>query len=112
MFGMMGAGKSTFANTLLGWYQFKEGDGASSVTETIEKSGVKKPNGAWLNVLDVPGLGDPDVTKVKYCEKFMSALKDKINSTTLNTVIIVKKATDFRVTTEFAWYQIVLKTIL
>ena len=45
MFGMMGTGKSSFANTLLGWKQFTEGDGASSVTTTIEVSSVEKPYG-------------------------------------------------------------------
>ena len=35
MFGMMGAGKSTFANSLLGRQQFLEGDGADTVTSTI-----------------------------------------------------------------------------
>ena len=32
MFGMMGVGKSTFANTLLGRKEFIEGEGAESVT--------------------------------------------------------------------------------
>ena len=37
MFGMMGVGKSTVANTLLGGKeQFKEGDGAETVTEAVQ----------------------------------------------------------------------------
>ena len=36
MFGMMGAGKSTFANTLLAKNQFKEGDGADTVTVKVQ----------------------------------------------------------------------------
>ena len=32
MFGMMGTGKSAFANTLLGRKEFEEGDGTESVT--------------------------------------------------------------------------------
>ena len=36
MFGMMGVGKSTFSNSLLGKDVFEEGEGAESVTDTIQ----------------------------------------------------------------------------
>ena len=38
MFGMMGVGKSTFANCLLGREVFTEGDGADTVTVAVQKA--------------------------------------------------------------------------
>ena len=64
MFGMMGVGKSTFSNTLLGREEFVEGEGAESVTDTIQVAKVQKPDGGMLNVFDIPGMGDPDATRV------------------------------------------------
>ena len=65
-----------------------------------------------LNVFDVPGLGDPDATKISFTNNFINSLSQKIKGRGLKTVILVKKSTDFRVMAEFAWYQIYLKTIL
>ena len=65
-----------------------------------------------LNVFDVPGLGDPNSSKVNDAHNFINSLSHQIGGTGLKTVILVKKATDFRVMAEFAWYQIYLKTIL
>ena len=39
-------------------------------------------------------------------------MEAEIKKTKLHCVIIVKKATDFRVTGEFAWYTAVLKAIM
>ena len=111
MFGMMGVGKSTFSNTLLGKEQFDEGEGAESVTEVIQVAEVQKPGGGMLNVFDVPGLGSPDETSLNHAKKFVSSLSQKMQKRELKTVILVRKSTDFRVMSEFAWYQIYLKTI-
>ena len=80
MFGMMGAGKSTVANTLLGKVVFEEGDGAESVTDHVQVSSVEKPGGGKLSVFDVPGLGDPDATRVNYALKFFNSLNHKIKN--------------------------------
>ena len=113
MFGMMGAGKSTFSNTLLNKPgHFKEGDDADTVTSSIQVASVNMPGGGKLNVFDVPGLGDPDVEKLAYAKQFLADLKKEMVGRNLKTVILVKKATDFRVGGEFAWYTIVLKTIM
>ena len=82
------------------------------MTSTIQVAQVTKPNGGELNVMDVPGLGDPDVEKLAYAKEFLKALKKEIEGSELKTIILVKKASDFRVEAEFSWYQIVLKTIL
>ena len=76
MFGMMGVGKSTFSNTLLGGEQFKEGEGAETVTEAIQVAQVQKPGGGMLNVFDVPGLGDPDETQLNMAKKFVNSLSE------------------------------------
>ena len=41
----------------------------------------------------------------------MNALSEEIKGRQLKTIILVRKAMDFRVTSDFAWYQIYLKTI-
>ena len=64
MFGMMGVGKSTVSNTLLARQEFVEGEGAESVTSTIQVASVNKPGGGKLNVFDIPGMGDPDTTRI------------------------------------------------
>ena len=112
MFGMMGVGKSTFSNTLLGQVKFEEGEGADSVTTAIQVESVDKPDGSGkLNVLDMPGMGDPDATRIQMTNKLIKALNVEIKSHELKTVILVKKAMDFRVMAELAWYSIYLKTI-
>jgi hypothetical protein len=57
---------------------------------------------------DTPGLGDPDESKKSYGEKLLKNLEKKLKSYPLNNVIFVKKASDWRVTAEFAWYSVIL----
>ena len=111
MFGMMGSGKSTVANTLLDRYEFEEGDGADTVTAAVQVAKVPKIGGGMLNVFDTPGLGDSCSTKIRDANNFINSLYLEIKKRGLKTIILVKKSTDFRVMSEFAWYQIYLKTI-
>ena len=75
MFGMMGAGKSTFANTLINSSDhFRVGYDPESVSRSILVAPLNMPNGIKFNVFDVPGLGDPDLKKLDYVKDFLSDL--------------------------------------
>ena len=65
--GMMGAGKSTFSNSLLDKPgHFHEGNDAEMVTTAIQVASVNKPGGGKFNVFDTPGLGDPAISKQQF----------------------------------------------
>ena len=75
MFGMMGAGKSTFSNTLINSSNhFQEGYDPSSVSRSILVASLNMPHGIKFNVFDVPGLGDPELKKLDYIKEFLSDL--------------------------------------
>ena len=98
LFGNMGAAKSSLGNTIIGKQnKFREGDSAASVTSVIQVESVDKPAGGKLHVLDVPGLGNPDVEKFEYAKQFIAELSQAMQGRELKTVILVKKASDFRV---------------
>ena len=112
MFGMMGTGKTTVANTLLGRNEFEEADSADTVTVAVQVAKVPKIGGGMLNVFDTPGLGNSSSTKTLDANNFINSLNHQIKGCGLKTAILVTKSTGFRVSSEFAWYCIYLKTIM
>ena len=62
--GLMGAGKSTIVNFLVGEDVALNSDGAISVTKNINKYDSRVHNG--LTIIDTPGLGGPDVPVEKW----------------------------------------------
>ena len=110
--GLMGAGKSTLGNAILGYSDRGKPHFAESSSATSRTSAIQTAVKFGLRYWDLPELGDPCESKREYAKKLVAEMDDNLSSSSLNCVIIVKKATDFRVTGEFVWYTAVIMAIM
>lgn len=89
--GKVQQGKSTSGNRILGQDVFEEGGSTHACTQTVSRQ-LSNFHGCLVQVLDTPGLFDPDVTDKEQRQKVLSELR-KMNQMRVDVIFFVQSFT-------------------